>query len=122
MNIMDIHDTILPHLSGTHLSDVHHHLTSSFFISEEQMQQVSTYSKVDKSGFIGFFANIIEQGIDLIHVGLNKVGVEYSYGISIILFTFLIKALTFPLTNSQLESTTKMQKLTPLQQKIQNLV
>ncbi len=119
MNIMDIHDTILPHLSGTHLSDVHHHLTSSFFISDEQMQQVSAYSKVDKSGFIGFFANIIEQAIDLIHVGLNKVGVEYSYGISIILFTFFIKALTLPLTNSQLESTTKMQKLTPLQQKIQ---
>ena len=31
----------------------------------------------------------------------------------------LIKALTLPLTTAQLESTTKMQKLAPLQQKIQ---
>ena len=119
MNFMDFHDTILPHLPSAQLSDVHNHVTSSFFVSDESLQQVSAYSKVDKTGFIGFFANIIEQAIDLIHVGLNKVGVENSYGISIILFTFFIKTLTLPLTNSQLESTTKMQKLTPLQQKIQ---
>lgn len=53
------------------------------------------------------------------HSALNAVGVQYSYGFAIIIFTMLIKALTLPLTTAQLESTTKMQKLAPLQQKIQ---
>ena len=35
------------------------------------------------------------------------------------LFSFPVKIVTLPLTTSQLESTTKMQKLTPLQKRIQ---
>ena len=37
----------------------------------------------------------------------------------ILFYTLIVKALTLPLTTTQLESTTKMQKLTPLQQRIQ---
>lgn len=48
---------------------------------------VSVYSKVDKTGFIGFFANGIEICIDFVHTLLNGIGVQYSYGISIIMFT-----------------------------------
>ena len=79
---------------------------------------VSPYSKIDKSGIIGGAANIIETIIDFFHSTLNNIGVKYSYGFSIIAFTMIIKALTLPLTTAQLESTTKMQRLTPLQQKI----
>jgi YidC/Oxa1 family membrane protein insertase len=81
-------------------------------------EAVSQYSKVDKTGFIGGIANVIENGIDLAHNGLMKIGMQNTYGISICLFTLLIKMITLPLTTSQLESTAKMQQLTPLQQKI----
>jgi len=87
--------------------------------SEVVPENTSPYTKVDKTGFIGFFANGIEIAIDFGHDIINKLGVQNSYGYSIILFTILVKALTLPLTKSQLESTSKMQKLTPLQQKIQ---
>ena len=81
---------------------------------------VSLYSKVDKTGVIGGIAGtIIEPVIDFFHTTLNGVGIKYSYGFSIIAFTFIVKLLTLPLTTAQLTSTTKMQKLTPLQQKIQ---
>eukprot|EP00607_Mallomonas_marina_P007311 CAMPEP_0182418796 /NCGR_PEP_ID=MMETSP1167-20130531/3171_1 /TAXON_ID=2988 /ORGANISM="Mallomonas Sp, Strain CCMP3275" /LENGTH=422 /DNA_ID=CAMNT_0024593195 /DNA_START=227 /DNA_END=1495 /DNA_ORIENTATION=- len=82
-------------------------------------QAVSIYSKIDKTGFIGFFANFIEIGIDAGHNALKTAGLKNTYGFSIAIFTLLIKILTLPLTTAQLESTTKMQKLQPLQQKIQ---
>ena len=71
--------------------------------------------KVDKTGPIGFLATYIEEAITGIH---NILGGEQTYGYSIILFTLLIKGLTLPLTKTQLESTTRMQKLTPLQERI----
>lgn len=52
---------------------------------------VSPYSKIDKTGFIGFFANIIEISIDFGHDIIKKIGVENSYGYAIILFTILGK-------------------------------
>ena len=70
--------------------------------------------KVDKTGFIGFIGDVFEQAIDFLH---NIAG-KGSYGLAIVFFTFLIKAGTLPLTIKQLESTTKMQKLQPLQAKI----
>lgn len=99
---------------------------SSFFAAADDVstsvqqtaEAVSPYTKVDKTGFIGFWADIIEKGIDLGHTTLQATGLKATYGISIILFTLLIKALTLPLTTAQLESTTKMQKLQPLQAQI----
>ena len=41
-----------------------------------------------------------------------------TYGFAILIFTILIKAATLPLTAAQLESTTKLQIIAPLQQKI----
>ena len=70
---------------------------------------------VDKTGVIGFIADYIEQAIDAFH---NILPGKETYGFSIIIFTCLIKALTLPLTKTQLESTTRMQSLTPLQEKI----
>ena len=50
---------------------------------------VNLYSKVDKTGFIGFFANYIEIAIDSGHSALQSVGLKNSYGAAIILFTLL---------------------------------
>jgi hypothetical protein len=51
--------------------------------------QVSIYSKVDKTGFIGGIAAVIETVITFFHETLQKAGLENSYGVSIILFTIL---------------------------------
>jgi YidC/Oxa1 family membrane protein insertase len=45
--------------------------------------------------------------------GLTKLRVPYAYGFAIILLTFLVKAATYPLTKSQVESTLAMQNLNP---------
>ena len=111
VDIHSIHSTI------ESIQNLHHFDTSTFYTAAEE---VSRYATVDKSGFIGGIASGIETAIDFCHDLLNKVGVKYSYGFSIALFTLLIKAATLPLTITQLESTTKMQKLTPLQTKITN--
>ena len=102
--------------SMQHVSDALPHVWSSFLTAADAI--ASPYSKVDKTGVIGGIANVIEAGIDLAHEGLAKAGVPGTYGISICLFTALIKTITLPLTTQQLESTAKMQKLTPLQRKI----
>jgi len=94
--------------------------TSTTDITEPDISDVaaSAYTKTDKTGVIGFFATYIELAIDFGHSMFNKIGIVNSYGYSIILFTLLVKAATLPLVTTQLQSTTKMQKLAPLQQKI----
>jgi len=74
-------------------------ITSSLLLSDEGITkavdtatgEVSRFSQVDKTGVIGFFADYIEKAIDLVHSLLNGVGVEYSYGIAIIILTCLSK-------------------------------
>jgi len=66
------------------------------------------------NGWFGFLEGPIEGLLEGIHSGLNSVGLtSNTWGISIILMTFLIKLATFPLTKTQLESTNKMQALQP---------
>ena len=50
---------------------------------------VGLYTKVDKTGVIGFLATYIELAIDFGHTTLQKVGLKNTYGVSIILFTLL---------------------------------
>ena len=52
---------------------------------------VSAFSKVDKTGFIGFFADKIEIAIDLGHSVMQSAGIQYTYGFSIMVFTVLGK-------------------------------
>eukprot|EP00746_Dinoflagellata_sp_MGD_P013444 gnl/MRDRNA2_/MRDRNA2_129051_c0_seq1.p1 gnl/MRDRNA2_/MRDRNA2_129051_c0~~gnl/MRDRNA2_/MRDRNA2_129051_c0_seq1.p1 ORF type:complete len:511 (-),score=91.51 gnl/MRDRNA2_/MRDRNA2_129051_c0_seq1:25-1557(-) len=81
---------------------------------------VSAFNKVDKTGLIGGVASLIENGIDAAHTGLEGSGMTANtYGISICLFTLLVRTITLPLTKIQLESSTKMQQIQPLQKKIQ---
>jgi YidC/Oxa1 family membrane protein insertase len=136
--IHEMHEPIMHTINvidSIHALDVTHNLVQNSLVVAEEA--VSQYQKVDKTGVIGFFADIIEKAIDFGHVSLQSAGVKYTYGFSICIFTllsmfaqfisslisnsplyYLVKLLTLPLTTQQLESTTKMQKLTPLQQKI----
>ncbi len=62
------------------------------------------------NGWFGFLTLPIEFLLKLIHTALTSVGMSAdAWGVSIIAMTVVIKALTFPLTKSQLESTNKMQ-------------
>jgi len=80
-----------------------------------------TEAAANNNGWFGFLAGPIESLLMLIHSGLGAVGiVENGWGISILGLTLLIKLLTYPLTASQLESTTKMQVLQPSVKAIQN--
>jgi YidC/Oxa1 family membrane protein insertase len=97
--------------------DMHGNDMSSMLISAEAA--VSAYSKVDKTGFIGFIATYVEVAIDAFHGGLTGVGIQNSYGYAIMAFTLLVKLVTLPLTQTQLQSTTMMQKMAPLQKTIQ---
>jgi hypothetical protein len=97
-----LHDTGV--LSSTvdafhHVINSHdfHSLQSTFNLADADVAaapagEVSLYSKVDKTGFIGGCANYIEQAIDLSHVLLQKLGIQNTYGFSIILFTILSKS------------------------------
>lgn len=105
------------HGTDAHMTDVH---TGNSFLNSLNLADASEVATpggkpVDKTGVIGFIANYIEQAIDLFH---NTIPGKETYGYSIILFTCLIKALTLPLTKTQLESTARMQQLTPLQNRI----
>lgn len=59
-------------------------------------EALSPYSKVDKTGFIGFIATYVESAIDLGHNILNGIGVKNNYGYSIIFFTMFGKPILLP--------------------------
>ncbi len=65
--------------------------------------------------FVNLIATILE--------GLNSViagaGIPYSFGFAIILFTVLIKVVTFPLNQKQMESTRATQELQPRLKELQ---
>lgn len=72
------------------------------------------------NGWFGFLTLPIEALLKFIHVALTSMGMSAdAWGVSIIAMTVVIKALTFPLTKSQLESTNKMQALQPTVKAIQ---
>lgn len=89
MTPIDIHDAI-------QTANLHHqfqHLSTLFttdeaaVVSDAAQGAVSVYSKVDKTGFIGFIADYIERTIDFGHSVFQGFGLNNAYGYSIILFT-----------------------------------
>merc|ERR1719460_2618737 len=60
-----------------------------------------------------------EFAITTLHDLLKGMGIDEAYGLSIIAFTVGVKALTFPLTKVQIESTTKMQAIAPAAKALQ---
>lgn len=75
---------------------------------------------VRPSGPINSMASVIESMLQWLRVRLQSAGVAQSYGLSIILFTGAVKTLTFPLNWKQMESTLKMQDLSPRIREIQS--
>lgn len=73
-----------------------------------------------KTGPIASLASVIEGCLLWLHTTLKGFGVPGSYGISIVLFTGVVKAALFPLNWKQMESTIKMQAITPKLKQIQN--
>jgi YidC/Oxa1 family membrane protein insertase len=65
------------------------------------------------------FIKLIADALALNSELLQSIGVPYSFGFAIILFTLIIKLLTLPLTFKQLQSSRRMQELQPELQKIQ---
>eukprot|EP01038_Epipyxis_sp_PR26KG_P005688 gene5688-7852_t len=117
------HQSILDHFSMFNADllpiDAVGDSTTAQAVVDTAASDVSPYAKIDKTGFIGFIATYVEIAIDFGHSLFEGLGIKNTYGFSIILFTMLVKALTLPLITTQLESTSKMQKLQPYQQKIQ---
>ncbi|RYH30143.1 hypothetical protein EON65_06170 [archaeon] len=83
----DIHDASNVDINVIH-TPISSMLSNSLSLAEEA---VSTYSKVDKIGLIGFMANYIEVAIDLGSNVFKGVGIQNSYGLSIIVFTLFSK-------------------------------
>ncbi|OVA18330.1 Membrane insertase OXA1/ALB3/YidC [Macleaya cordata] len=74
----------------------------------------STDAAVQKSGgWFGFISDSMEIVLKVLKDGLSAVHVPYAYGFAIILLTVLVKAVTYPLTKQQVESTLAMQNLQP---------
>ncbi|BDA47392.1 Inner membrane protein PPF-1, chloroplastic [Coccomyxa sp. Obi] len=71
------------------------------------------------NGWFGFFTGPFETVLKVLDSGLDKLHVPYSYGFSIILLTIFVKALTFPLSKKQVESTVAIQALQPRVKEIQ---
>lgn len=72
------------------------------------------------NGWFGFLTGPIEGLLEVIHSVLVATGIKANaWGVSIVFLTVLIKLVTFPLTKQQLESTTKMQAMSPAIKEIQ---
>ena len=65
--------------------------------------------------FVGLIAGALTTFADLI----GGLGIPYSFGLAIILFTLVIKLITLPLTFQQLRASKAMQELQPELQKLQ---
>lgn len=73
----------------------------------------------EKASLWNGFVSLIESMMTGIHDGLSAVGVPYSYGFAIIIFTVLVKSVTFPLNFKQMKSTMSMQALAPKVKELQ---
>jgi YidC/Oxa1 family membrane protein insertase len=70
----------------------------------------ATEAAADGNGWFGFLVTPIEFLLTFFHSALSSAGLsKNAWGVSIIAITLVIKLLTFPLTQTQLESTNKMQ-------------
>ena len=64
-------------------------------------------------GIYDAFVNLIEQSLISLHSALLAGGVPGAWGIAIILFTVMVKGVTYPLNYKQMSSTIAMQNLQP---------
>ncbi len=76
---------------------------------------------VSEIGIWQYFVHLVAQALILLNNAIYRLGIPYSWGWAIIVFTILLKVTTLPLTMKQLQSTKATQELQPklaeLQQK-----
>ncbi len=77
-------------------------------------------AEADKGWFDFFIVGPFEYGLTSLHALLRGAGVQEAWGPAIIMFTLLLKTLTFPLNKKQIESTAKMQAIQPAAKKLQD--
>ncbi|GAQ91090.1 Inner membrane ALBINO3 [Klebsormidium nitens] len=85
----------------------------------DAVQAAGDAVKNDNGGPLNILTGVMESTLNLLEAGLQTLHVPYAYGFAIILLTLLVKALTFPLTKQQVESTLNMQALAPKVKAIQ---
>ena len=98
-------------------SFVHAHAAPALHSVAHALADAAVEAK--KAGLWDSFVHAVESAIVALHARLSAAGVPGAYGLSIIAFTLGVKALTFPLNYKQMQSTMKMQALTPRLKKIQ---
>jgi len=59
------------------------------------------------------FVELLVNALQLLSRGIELLGVPYSFGFAIILFTVIVRVLTFPLNWQQIKSSAQMQALQP---------
>lgn len=79
---------------------------------------VDTAQKANRDWLSGL-TDGLEAILKILQDGLQSLHVPYSYGFAIILLTVLVKAITLPLTQKQVESSMAMQNLAPKVKAIQ---
>lgn len=92
-------------------SSLHHFLLSAIDEAAFAAADAAAGAAADGgNGWFGFLTLPIEYSLRAIHGALatSAIGTN-AWGVSIIVMTVVIKAATYPLTRSQLESTNKMQ-------------
>lgn len=117
MDLKPVVQDLPPQLNG--FNDA---IFSSFTLADalEAAGDVIDAVPADDNGWFGFLTGPIESILELIHSTTVAVGLNSNaWGLSIIILTLLIKLVTFPLTKSQMESTTKMQAMSPAIKEIQ---
>jgi YidC/Oxa1 family membrane protein insertase len=65
------------------------------------------------------FVNLIGEGLIFFDQVISNLGIPYSFGFAIILFTLVIKVLTFPLNQQQIKSSKAQQALQPRLKELQ---
>jgi YidC/Oxa1 family membrane protein insertase len=70
-------------------------------------------------GLWSAFVGLIESGLLFFHDIIAALGLPYSFGFAIILFTFTVKTLTYPLNVKQMKSSRAMQVLQPKMKELQ---
>lgn len=77
------------------------------------VDNVPAYLKDPRGGWLGPLVGGLEDFLRALEGGFEKIGIPYAYGWAIIALTIAVKALTFPLTKTQVESSLSMQRLQP---------
>lgn len=118
---------IFPDTWKKHIDSLGHQFTAAMMVAvacapvaTHAASTYSPYAAADRTGFIGSIASVIESAIGFAHTNLESAGITNNYGISICLFTLLIKILSLPLVTLQLKTTTQLTQLGPMGKTIYN--